>query len=301
MAAKLSRGELPHGRSLPRLGFGASSLWAKPSFDPTAALAVAMAAVDEGIHYIDTGPSYANGEAERRVGQLVSVCGAERLIVSTKFGTVADDQGRLHKDFRPDQVLPSVQASLQRLRLERVDMLLLHSPTLGDLGEDLMEALLRTVERGLVGAIGLWSHDPTVHMAALNRPFHVHMLQYNYVDRRCAPVLDALRGTARIVINGTALSQGIFNARNFLPTDRRSAWYLARLMKNNPAFPWHYLRLKQESARLGLSPLQTVLRTWLLHDTIDCGVFGSTRVENVRANAAAARAVLGVDASRWQR
>ncbi|MBO9688667.1 MAG: aldo/keto reductase [Mitsuaria chitosanitabida] len=285
---------LPNGRRMPILGFGASSFWAKPAFATDAALAAVRTAVEEGITYIDTAPSYAAGEAERRVGLLLKEIGQERVIVSTKFGTVADASGRLTKNFSPKDVAASLHGSLQRLGVASVDILILHSPTLTDLSDDLFAELLRLKEKGLTSAIGLWSHEPSVHVEAIQKPFDLHMLQYNYTDHRTQHVLQALQQQVphRVVINGTALAQGIFNLQGFLPRDRRSTWYLARLLKNNPLFLWHYLKLQAEAKQSRSTPLEVVMRDWLKHPAIHCGVFGSTRIENIQQNARAARAIL---------
>lgn len=285
---------LPNGRRMPILGFGASSFWAKPAFATDAALAAVRAAVDEGITYIDTAPSYAAGEAERRVGLLLKEIGQERVIVSTKFGTVADASGRLVKNFSPKDVAGSLHGSLQRLGVSSVDILILHSPTVADLTDDLFAELHRLKEQGLTSAIGLWSHEPDVHIEAIRKPFDVHMLQYNYKDHRTAPVLKALQQQVpnRVVINGTALAQGIFKPQSFLPRDRRSTWYLARMLKNNPLFLWHSLKLRTEARRSRSTPLEVVMRDWLQQSAIHCGVFGSTRIENIRQNAGAARNIL---------
>ena len=115
------------------------------------------AALEAVITLFDTGASYADGFAERRLGRLLRQLGAdpERLVISTKIGTVRDARGRLVKDFAPEGLLDQVAASLERLGLERVSILLLHGPWPALMTDALGQALDAVRERGLAEFIGV--------------------------------------------------------------------------------------------------------------------------------------------------
>lgn len=99
------------------------------------------AAWNAGVRYFDTAPHYGLGLAERRLAD--GLAGRDGFIVSTKVGRVLtpsdaggmDDEGfavpatqvRV-RDYSRDGILTSLEASLERLGLDRVDILLVHDP-----------------------------------------------------------------------------------------------------------------------------------------------------------------------------
>lgn len=280
---------LPSGKALSHLGFGCSSYWAKPGFPQEQALQALRTAVDRGITYFDTGPSYAAGHAERRLGEFLRQADPRHasLVVSSKFGTHTDEQGRLYKDFAPQRLEASVDGSLERLGLQRLDMLFLHAPTTEQLNTGLMEELERLKSLGKIGLVGVWSTDPTVVAHSLTLPLEVNMVQFNVTDQSVASLLPQLAAAQRILINGTALSQGVFSLKSVLPTSKKRAWYFARLLKNNPTFVLDYLKLKGAARDAGLSPLEYAMNVWAADERIACGIFGSTNPANIAANCAA--------------
>ncbi len=137
------------------------------------AAAVVDAAWDAGVRYFDTAPHYGLGLAERRLGAALAGRARGQFAVSTKVGRllVADPSGsgrdpagfdvvadhRRVWDFSADGVRRSLDASLRRLGLDRVDIVLMHDPdehwaeAIGGAYPALHE--LRT--QGVVGAIGV--------------------------------------------------------------------------------------------------------------------------------------------------
>ena len=59
---------LPDGKRISALGFGCSSLWARPRFAEEDAAAILDTLWTEEVNHFDTGPSYGNGLGERRLG-----------------------------------------------------------------------------------------------------------------------------------------------------------------------------------------------------------------------------------------
>jgi aryl-alcohol dehydrogenase-like predicted oxidoreductase len=77
--------------------------------------------IELGINYFDTAPAYGNGVSERHLGQALSALKAN-VYVGTKFRLAASDT----RDLR-SAIVQSLDASLQRLGMERVDLLQLHN------------------------------------------------------------------------------------------------------------------------------------------------------------------------------
>ncbi|MBK0332592.1 aldo/keto reductase [Brachybacterium sp. MASK1Z-5] len=167
---------------LPRLGFGAAQLGNlyRVTTDEEADGAVA-AAWEQGIRYFDTAPHYGIGTSERRLGERLRGLPREEYLVSTKVGRLLDpgpgtgddhanafwvpDDHVRRWDFSEAGVRASHQASLERLGLDRVDILYAHDPEEGPTEQAFAEglpALARMREEGLVDAVGVGSKDAAV-------------------------------------------------------------------------------------------------------------------------------------------
>jgi len=182
--------------SLGSLGFGAApigNLYAEVSDDDAhAALAQAWR---RGIRYFDTAPFYGHGLSERRLGDAFAAWPRAEFAVSTKVGRLIESDtasgaaitdgfavsgSRAVFDYSRAGVRRSFEASLRRLRVDRVDILLLHDIgrlTHGErhasmLAQALDEALpemARLRDEKLVGAIGIGVNEQEVGLEILPR------------------------------------------------------------------------------------------------------------------------------------
>jgi D-threo-aldose 1-dehydrogenase len=132
------------GLRVTRLGLGGAPLGGLfESVSEADARATVAAAYRDGIRYFDTAPFYGHGTSEVRLGRALKDEPRRSFVLSTKVGRVlvpaaaeaiADHQYRdvlpLNPvfDFSRDGVLRSFQSSLERLGLERIDVLLIHDP-----------------------------------------------------------------------------------------------------------------------------------------------------------------------------
>jgi D-threo-aldose 1-dehydrogenase len=135
--------------------------------------ATLQAAWDAGVRYFDTAPHYGLGLSERRLGKFLAGVPRDEFVVSTKVGRLLepfDGEGqdveggfavparyRRVWDFSADGVRRSLESSLDRLGLDRVDVLLLHDPD--DHEEEAagqgIPALVDLRAQGVVGAVGV--------------------------------------------------------------------------------------------------------------------------------------------------
>jgi len=160
---------------MPLAGFGAAQLGNlfRETSDAEAADAV-DAAWAAGIRYYDTAPHYGLGLSERRLGSALADRARAEMLVSTKVGRllvpspetadVRDDEGfavpaAVHRvwDFSADGVRRSLDASLDRLGLDRIDIVYVHDPDdHGDAASSsAIPALIALREQGIVDAIGV--------------------------------------------------------------------------------------------------------------------------------------------------
>ena len=134
------------GLSAPPIGYGAAALGNLYSaLADDAWPEVVPAAWAGGIRYFDVAPHYGLGLAERRLGESLRALPREEFIVSTKVGRLLvpqDAAGRTDidnlfavpadhrrvRDYSRDGVLRSIDDSLTRLGLDRIDLVLVHDP-----------------------------------------------------------------------------------------------------------------------------------------------------------------------------
>lgn len=135
-------------------GFGGTG--EHPEVGP--AVEVVREALPRGLPYFDTAPVYSNGRAETTLGFALRELGHPDVIVSTKVGRLLDDSAQGWRfDYSRDGVLASVDASLERLGVDHVDMLLVHDPD-GHEREALDTAfptLIELRDAGVVRAVGV--------------------------------------------------------------------------------------------------------------------------------------------------
>ncbi len=117
--------------TLSRVGLGAWAFggvgWGPQ--DDADSLATIRHAVDRGVTWIDTAAVYGNGHAERIVGEaLAALPAAERPLVFTKAGIRIDSSGSTYRDLSSASLRAECEASLERLRTERIDLYQLHWP-----------------------------------------------------------------------------------------------------------------------------------------------------------------------------
>lgn len=177
------------GVSFTRMGLGTAPLGGL--FTPVTtedALQTISTAWSLGLRYFDTAPLYGYGLAETRLGQALTRHARSEFTLSTKVGRLirsgiprhpleldpngelfykgAPEDLRLLHDFSYDGVLRSMEESLQRLGLDRVDLAFIHDPDAVELDptedghvrkimEGAYRALARLREQGVIKAIGV--------------------------------------------------------------------------------------------------------------------------------------------------
>jgi aryl-alcohol dehydrogenase-like predicted oxidoreductase len=150
-------GALP---TLSRVGLGAWAFggvgWGPQ--DDEDSVATICHAVAAGVNWIDTAAVYGNGHAERIVSRaLAALPPGERPLVFTKAGIRIDpSSGSTYRDLSPASLRAECEGSLQRLRVERIDLYQLHWPVDdGEIVEAAWEALAELRREGKVRWAGV--------------------------------------------------------------------------------------------------------------------------------------------------
>ncbi|MDB5078097.1 MAG: hypothetical protein JWP00_21 [Chloroflexi bacterium] len=145
---------------VPGMGLGTSYL-ARPSVLVPEDEAVEMVqyAFSRGINFFDTAPLYGSGNAERRLGKALEGIPRDSFVLETKIGRLVQPDGSVIFDYSKDGVQRSLEESLKRLKMDRVDILLLHDP---DAHFDNLSEASRTFElladwrsQGVIRALGV--------------------------------------------------------------------------------------------------------------------------------------------------
>ena len=145
-------------------------------------------AMELGVNYFDTAPSYGDGESERNLGQVLKALKA-RVQVGTKFRLDPHD---LHDI--PGAVARSLDQSLKRLAMERVDLFQLHNRiesargagalSLGDVLNEVVPAVQKLRQQGKVGFCGITALGETraLHQAIDSGPIDTAQVCYNLLN-----------------------------------------------------------------------------------------------------------------------
>ncbi len=113
-----------------RMGFGALHIAGPGSFGPprdrATALALLQRVVARGVQLIDTADSYGPAWSEGAIAEALHPY-PKGLVIATKGGLLRPSAGRWDPDCRPEHLRAACEASLKRLKLERIDLYQLHT------------------------------------------------------------------------------------------------------------------------------------------------------------------------------
>lgn len=266
------------GGDLPvyRLGFGAMRLtgpgiWGEPA-DHDEAIAVLREAINLGITLIDTADSYGPHVSERLIAEALFPYPRE-LVIATKAGFQRPGPDQWVEDGRPEHLRESCEGSLTRLRLQRIDLFQLHRIDPKVPVEDQIGTLLDLQREGKIRHIGL-SEVTVEQIKTVRRMATVVSVQnlYNLVNRKWEAVLEYCTRENLAFIPWFPLAVGDL---------ARPGGALARA-----------------AARLGAEPGQVAIAWLLAKSPVMLPIPGTSRVDHLRSNTAAAR--LKLDASTVQ-
>lgn len=220
-----------------RLGFGVSGAHGTVLVRPETTVQMVQHAFAMGVRLFDTGPSYGNGEAERRLGEALARLPSYEPIVSTKAGILSSGLTKRSRDFTPDGIRRSVEMSLRRLRRSRVDWLFLHGPSPRDLTDALLKTLVDLKFKGDIGQLGVCGRGAEMEAAAATGQFALFMTPVHAgLGREQIARLERLKAVGELIgIETLAPAKRRFPA----PVSAGATWRLARslLGRAGPAPP----------------------------------------------------------------
>ncbi|WP_326727131.1 aldo/keto reductase [Streptomyces phaeochromogenes] len=284
------------------LGFGGGPLGGlfEPLDDTTAAGAL-REAWDGGIRYFDTSPHYGIGHSERRVGELLRTMPRGEFTLSTKVGRLLvpqDPAGRkdesfevpaTHRrvwDFSRDGIRRSVEDSLTRMGVDRIDVLFLHDAEshFETALRDGCPALAELRAEGVVGAIGAGMYHPGMLTRLVEETdVDVVMLSGRYTLLDHSALDDLLPACAARDVS--VLAASVFNS-GLLATPRPAPGAHFDYAPATQALLQRAHRIADICETHGVTLPQAAMAFPLLHPTIAGIVVGMRAAEEVRSNMA---------------
>jgi aryl-alcohol dehydrogenase-like predicted oxidoreductase len=177
-----------------RLGFGAMRITGERSWGPPpdrdAAIAVLRRAVALGIDLVDTADSYGPAVSEELIAEALHPY-PPGLVIATKGGLERPERGDWTRNGHPQHLRAACDASLRRLRVERIDLYQLHAPDPAVPYEDSVGALRALRDEGKIRHVGV-SNVSVEQLEQARAIVEVVTVQnrYNLTDRSSADVLD---------------------------------------------------------------------------------------------------------------
>jgi aryl-alcohol dehydrogenase-like predicted oxidoreductase len=218
-----------HG-TVSAVGFGCMSFggFYGPTTEADSMRAMARA-LELGVDFWDTANVYGDGLCETLIGRFLAEDKSRRgkVILATKFAIRRTAEGKRFFDNSPTHMREALEASLKRLRAERIDLYYVHRLDRSIPVEDTIGELTRLVDKGLIGAIGLSEIAPdTLRRAHAVHPIAAVQSEYSLWTRNpelgliqaCAEtgaLLVAFSPLARGFLSGLLQDVGSFEEKDF--------------------------------------------------------------------------------------
>jgi len=195
-----------------RMGYGAMritgpGIWGPPA-DRKEAIRVLRRAVELGVNFIDTADSYGPSISEELIAEALYPY-PPGLVIATKGGLLRSGPDQWHPDSSPKHLKDALKGSLDRLKLDRIDLYQLHRIDPKVPLEDSLEFLQDVQEEGLVKYIGL-SEVSVKEIEKAEQYVEVVSVQnkYSHDYRKWETVLDYCRETEKAFIPWFPLNAG---------------------------------------------------------------------------------------------
>lgn len=256
--------------SVNRLGYGAMRLsapgiWGDPD-DRDEAMRVLRRAVELGVDFIDTADAYGPWTNESLIADALHPY-PPGLVIATKGGIVRPSPERWDSDGRPAHLRAACEASLRRLRIERIDLYQLHTIDPRVPLEDSLGEIARMQQEGKIRHVGVSNFDVD-ELARARRIVRIVSVQnrYNVSDRSSDPVLAICERDGLAFIPWSPLTQ---SPRDLDAAPRRQldAW----------------------AARRGVTFAQAAIAWLLSRSPAMLPIPGTSRLLHLEENAGAAR------------
>jgi aryl-alcohol dehydrogenase-like predicted oxidoreductase len=178
------------GMKVSALGFGCGAVGGiMVRGDPADQERLVARAIDVGVNYFDTAVLYGDGESEKNLGRVLQKLKPSKAIVGTKVRLPPGEPGRV-----AEAIATSLEGSLKRLHLDRVDIFHLHNPITDEGGgstlsarqvlDDVVPAFQRLRQQGKIRFLGISAVGDTaaLHQVIDSGAFDSAQVVYNMLN-----------------------------------------------------------------------------------------------------------------------
>jgi len=292
------------GLEVSALGFGSMGLsfGLGPAADKREAIALMRAAVEHGVTFFDTAEAYGPFTNEQLVGEALAPL-RDQVVIATKFGFALDPAtgATVGVNSQPAHIREVVEASLERLKVDAIDLLYQHRVDPGVSPEDVADTVKQLIQEGKVKYFGLSEAGAeTIRRAHAVHPVAAVQNQYSLWTRE--PEAEVLPVCEELGIGfvpwgplGTGFLTGKIDANaKFDSTDLRSTFprFAPEALKANLAF---VDMLRGFAARKQATPAQIALAWLLARKPWIVPIPGINKLEHLKENLASVDVVLTPD------
>ena len=265
--------------------------------DDKESIATLNLALDLGINFWDTADIYANGENEKLVSKVLAP-NRDKIFIATKFGfrqraeNAYPGSSGSYVDCSPAYVKIAVEKSLQRLKIDTIDLYYAHRIDPKVPVEETVGAMAQLVKEGKVRHLGLSEASAaSIRKACAVHPIAALQSEYSLLTRDLEDeILPVCRELGVSLVPFSPLSRGLIT--NTLKIDElRSGDFRKTLPRFSDAYKDNNEQLAQAFANLaqvkGHTPAQLAL-AWILAQGDDIPIPGTKKTKYIRENAASA-------------
>jgi aryl-alcohol dehydrogenase-like predicted oxidoreductase len=290
------------GLEVSALGFGCMGLSFSygPPVEKQEGIKVIRAAVDHGVTFFDTAEIYGPFANEELVGEALAPV-RDRVVIATKFGFKIENGKQAGLDSRPGHIREVVEASLRRLRTDRIDLLYQHRVDPAVPIEDVAGAVKDLIRAGKVKHFGLSEAGvQVIRRAHAVQPVTALQSEYSLWWREPeAEILPVLEELGIGFVPFSPLGKGYLTGKidettTFDSTDFRNTVprFSAENRKANQAFVELLGRIAE---RKKATPAQVALAWLLTRKPWIVPIPGTTKVHRLEENVGAASLSLSAD------
>ncbi len=278
-----------------KLGLGCWGLGgdAYGSIDDNLSKNLIYKAIDSGIDFFDTSPTYGFGKSEERLGKYLPK--NDDLIIATKVGMIAHTGTDVPLNFTQKSIEDSLDQSLIRLNIESIPIVQLHSPMVNYkiLFPDIFETLDILTKKGKVKKWGISIAKPN-QFANLENDWKWASIEFNFslIDQRILEYEHQCKKYNGILIARTPLNFGFLtkhsNSINMIkdPKSHLSKW--SKLQINKWIFAT--IEMRKLSEKLGRSLTELAIRFTLDNGLIEYSIPGAMNSNELEENINASKA-----------
>jgi aryl-alcohol dehydrogenase-like predicted oxidoreductase len=263
-------------------------------------IGLTRAAVERGVTFFDTAQVYGRFANEELVGEALEPV-RDQVVIATKFGFDFEEQDRGGLDSRPETIKRGVDASLRRLRTDRIDLLYQHRVDPAVPIEDVAGAVKELIDAGKVKHFGLSEAGvQTIRRAHAVQPVTALQSEYSLWWRE--PEEEILPTLAELGIGFvpfSPLGKGFLTGKIDETTTFDSGDFRSTVPRFDPeareANRAFVELLERVAAQNGATPAQIALAWILAQSPSFVPIPGTTKLHRLEENLAAADVTLGDD------